>query len=89
MSFPPEITRPSGYVEFGGKYATVFTKAVAWEEMVSSNIGGLSESCFHNLTVPSLDAESMTFENGKATARTYIEMQSVYVVVPKLPRLTG
>lgn len=53
--------------------------------MVASNIGGLSESCFHNRTVPSLDAESKAFEDGKATARTYIEKHhiSVYVVVTR------
>lgn len=41
--------------------------------MMASNIGGLSESCFHNRTVPSLDAERTAFEEGKATARTYIQ----------------
>lgn len=40
--------------------------------MVASNIGGLSESCFHNRTVPSLEAETTAFADGKATARTYV-----------------
>jgi hypothetical protein len=37
---------------------------------VASNIGGLSESSFHNRTVPSLEAESTALGSGNATART-------------------
>lgn len=66
------MTSPSGNCELGGRYVTVFTNAVAWEEMVASNIGGLSESCFHSRTVPSLEAETTAFADGKVTARTYL-----------------
>lgn len=40
--------------------------------------GGLSERCFHNRTVPSLDADSTAFEDGNATARTYFEASCQY-----------
>jgi hypothetical protein len=48
--------------------------------MLASNIGGLSERSFHNRTVPSLDAESTAFEDGKATARTYISEKHQYIL---------
>jgi hypothetical protein len=49
----------------------VLTNAVAWEAILASKRGGLSESSFHNRTVPSLEAERTACEDGNATPRTY------------------
>lgn len=62
---------PSVYSVEGGRYATAFTKLEDCEEMVLSYVGGLSESRFHILTVPSLDADIRALGEGKATPLTY------------------
>ena len=70
VSLPPDMINPSGKGGLGGRYATVLTNDWEWEEIVASKIGGLSDSIFHNRTVPSRDAEMTAFGSGKKTART-------------------
>lgn len=45
-------------------------------EMVSSYIGGLAAVLVHCRTVPSREAENMTFGDGKTTARTCNALES-------------
>ena len=51
--------RPSGYIESGSRYAKAFIKELPCDEIVQSYLGGEGERSFHNLTVASLEAETI------------------------------
>lgn len=65
------MTRPSGYSDDGGRYATAFMKPFPCDEIVSSKFGGGPDIWFQTRTVPSLEAEMTAFADGNVTARTY------------------
>lgn len=57
VSLPPDITRPSGYSEVGGRYVIALMKAEPCEEIEQSYLVGLWDNNFHRRTVASLEAE--------------------------------
>lgn len=70
VSLPPEMMRPSGYSEVGGRYVMALMKAEPCDVIKQSYLGGLLETNFHRRTVASLEADRTNDECGKTTPRT-------------------
>ena len=70
VSFPAETTRPSGYAPAGGMKASALMNELDWTAIVSWYVGGCEAAKDHCRTVPSREAEKMTLDEGKTTART-------------------
>lgn len=71
-SLEPDTVRPSGYSEDLGMKATAFMKEEAFDIMVSSKCGGVSELSAQSRTVVSLEAETIFEGEGNVTPRTYV-----------------
>lgn len=70
VSLPPEMMRPSGYSELGGRNARELSHSWPWVTMEASKEGGFWEDRRQSRRVWSREAEMTMSGLGKRTSRT-------------------